>query len=101
MNVSEPWCVGIGKGEAVPTAVRVVGVQLIVEGQIMRQGWTYPVAAAWRQTTDGWESFGLGLPEGGTGSSIAGVVHTPSGLAFLGGAQIGETSSVPVIWLEP
>jgi hypothetical protein len=36
-----------------------------------------------------------------TGSFIVSVVQTPSGLAFIGSAQIGESSSAPIVWLEP
>jgi hypothetical protein len=62
----------------------------------------YPFATAWR-STDGtqWEPISLGLPTGGTGSYINGVIETPGGLAFLGTVQIGETESVPVMWSEP
>ena len=41
-------------------------------------------------------------PADAVSSYVVGAVDTPSGLALLGQAQIGETEgSVPVLWLEP
>jgi hypothetical protein len=60
------------------------------------------VATAWRLSGDGtWETIGLGLPDGGTASFIGGVLQTPSGLAFVGEAQIRDSSLVAILWLEP
>jgi hypothetical protein len=92
---------GFESGTASVTGIRVVGDELVIDGQIVGIG-SYPYGTAWR-SGDGveWEQISLGLPSGGTGSFIAGVIDTPTGLAFLGSAQLGETESIPVIWFEP
>ena len=78
----------------------MAGDELVILGQIVNESSIFGVA--WR-SIDGasWETVPLGFPEGTSGVSLGGAVQTPSGLAILGGAQIGETDSVPLIWLEP
>jgi hypothetical protein len=81
--------------------IRVVGDELVIDGQITGLG-TYPFATAWR-STDGveWEPISLGLPTGGTGSFINTVINTPAGLVFLGQVQMGDIDIMPVMWAEP
>jgi hypothetical protein len=43
----------------------------------------------------------LGLPTGGNGSFITAVIDTPDGLVFVGQVQLGETETMPVMWVEP
>jgi hypothetical protein len=81
--------------------IRVVGDELVIDGQITGLG-MYPFATAWR-STDGveWEPISLGLPTGGTGSFINTVINTPAGLVFLGQVQMGDIDIMPVMWAEP
>ena len=78
----------------------MTGDDVVILGQISNE--SSIVGVAWR-SADGasWETVPLGFPEGTNGVSLGGAVQTPSGLAILGGAQISETDSVPLIWLEP
>ena len=91
---------GFSPGAWSPSAIDVAGDELVILGQIVNESSIFGVA--WR-SVDGasWETVPLGFPEGTSGVSLGGAVQTPSGLAVLGGAQIGETDSVPLIWLEP
>lgn len=89
-------------GQGLPVNLTVVGDELVLDGQILLEGRSYPVAAEWR-SLDGetWVPIELALVEGGDGSWVSGAVRTPTGIAFLGQIQVGETSSQNVIWLEP
>jgi hypothetical protein len=92
---------GFDSGQASAVAIRVVGDELIVDGQ-MTDGGPYPYATAWR-SADGedWEQVSLGLPTGGNGSFINAVIDTQDGVVFLGQVQLGETETMPVMWAEP
>jgi hypothetical protein len=92
---------GFPAGPAGPGSVAVVGDELVVTGQLLGPS-GYPFATAWR-SADGqaWEPVGLGWPADAAGTSVGGAVETSAGLAFLGSAQIGETSSMPILWHEP
>jgi len=92
---------GFSSGPTSVAGIRVVGDQLIMDGQVTGIG-PYPFASAWR-STDGaaWEPISLGLPTGGTGSFINAVIETPTGLVFLGQVQMGETDYTAVMWVEP
>ena len=87
-------------GPAGPNTVTVLDEELVVIGYPIDPNLSYPTA--WR-SSDGqsWEAISLGVPDDATSSDASGAVRTPAGLAFFGGAQIGETSSVPLFWLEP
>ncbi len=89
-------------GQGLPINLTVVGDALLLDGQILLEGRSYPIGTEWR-SLDGetWEPISLAMPEGGDGSWVSGAVATPTGLAFLGQVQIGETSSQAVIWREP
>jgi len=91
---------GFVAGTWSPSAIDVAGDELVILGQIVNESSIFGVA--WR-SVDGasWETVPLGFPEGTSGVSLGGAVRTPSGLAILGGAQIGETDSLPLVWLEP
>ncbi len=92
---------GFDSGSASVLGIRVVGDELVLDGEVTGIG-PYPFATAWH-STDGaaWEQVSLGLPAGGSGSAISGVIETTDGLVFLGSVQIGETESIPVMWVEP
>ena len=92
---------GFTSGPASVAGTRVVGDELIIDGQLT-DGGMHVYATAWR-STDGveWAPISFGLPTGGTGSFINAVMDTPEGLVFLGQVQIGETDSMPVMWVEP
>ena len=89
-------------GQGVPVNLTVVGDELVLDGQIVLEGRSYPVATEWR-SLDGetWEPIALAMTEGADGSWVGGAVRTPTGLAFVGQVQMDETSSQAVIWLEP
>lgn len=89
-------------GQGVPVNLTVVGDELVLDGQIVLEGRSYPVGTEWR-SMDGetWKPISLAMTQGGDGSWVSGAVRTPTGLAFLGHVQIGEASSQAVIWLEP
>jgi hypothetical protein len=91
---------GFPTRRSAPNTVTVLDDELIVTGDPIDP--TFWSATAWR-SSDGqtWEPISLGIPDGVTSSDAVAAVRTPAGLAFLGGGQIGETSSVPLIWLEP
>ena len=92
---------GLPTGTAGPNSLAVFDDEVVVIGQLLDMNFQY--GAAWR-SADGetWEPIGLGVPADAVSSYVVGAVDTPSGLALLGQAQIGETEgSVPVLWLEP
>jgi hypothetical protein len=91
---------GLPTGTAGPTGLAVLRDEIVVIGQLLDMNFQY--ATAWR-SADGetWEPIGLGLPADAVSSYVVGAVDTPSGLALLGQAQVGETGSVALLWLEP
>ena len=91
---------GFSAGTWSPYLIEVLGDELVVLGQYLVDD-SFILAGAWR-SPDGasWESVSLGFPDGTSSVSLGGAVRTPSGLAILGGATVGEADNVPLLWLD-
>jgi hypothetical protein len=89
---------GMGGG---PEGILVIDSTIVLEGSA--SGYSpsgYPYPALWRGTADGaWEAIPLGFTE--HGGYVDDLVAVDGRLVLVGAVVLGETKTMPAVWLEP